>query len=84
MHTPGPWVQFFDDGKPDSILPAMREGEVCRFADPRPSESDSSLIAAAPVLLNMLKWCVNHDGECLADHPELLEVARRAIAELEA
>lgn len=41
------------------------------------------LIAAAPTLLNMVKWCVNHEGECLGDSPALLEAAREAIAELE-
>lgn len=46
--------------------------------------ANANLIAAAPTLFNMLKWCVNHDGECLADHPELLEVARAVIDGLEA
>lgn len=41
------------------------------------------LVAASPTLLNMVKWCINHSCECLGDHPNLLEAARAAIAELE-
>ena len=45
--------------------------------------NNARLIAAAPTLLNMVKWCVSHDGECLGDHPALLTVAVAAIAEIE-
>lgn len=45
--------------------------------------ANAKMLAAGPTLFNMVRWCVNHDGECLADHPELLEAARAAIAELE-
>jgi hypothetical protein len=31
-------------------------------------------------LMNMLTWHVNHEGECLGDHPELLEAARALLA----
>lgn len=38
---------------------------------------------AAPTLLNMVKWTVTHEGECLGDHQELLEPARALVAEFE-
>ena len=36
--------------------------------------------AKAETLANMVRWSVKHDGECLGDHPELLELAKAAIA----
>lgn len=37
---------------------------------------------AVPVLSvsTLLAWCVEHDGECLGDHPALLERAKSALA----
>ncbi len=43
----------------------------------------ASLIVSLPNLLNNLKWQVNHPGECLGDHPHLLEAATALIAEAE-
>lgn len=38
--------------------------------------------AANFTLVNMLKWSCKNEGECLADHPELLEKARDLLASL--
>jgi hypothetical protein len=53
--TPGPWVQFHDQGKPHAIMPAMRPGDVCKFAEPYPSLADAQLMSAAPKLLKMVQ-----------------------------
>ena len=29
---------------------------------------------------DLLRWCVEHDGECLGDHQAILEQARAALA----
>lgn len=47
------------------------------------SEARQKLIHAAGTLKHMVKWCVNHEGECLADHYEILQTAIDAVAELE-
>lgn len=57
-HTPGPWVGFYDQGKPYAILPAMREGDVCKFAEPFPTQDDARLMVAAPQILRALKYLV--------------------------
>lgn len=57
--TPGPWVEFSDQGRTIAILPAMRAGEVCSFATPYPSRSNARLIAASPDLLKALKSLVS-------------------------
>lgn len=46
-HTAAPWVGFYDQGKPYAILPAMRPGEICTFAEPFPSEADANFIVRA-------------------------------------
>lgn len=99
MRTPGPWTIEQDDmlqGMP--FIPifapsASGEKRICEvapelladgtFTITEETRTNARLIVASPTLLNMIKWCVNHDGECLGDHPELLEAARMAIAELE-
>lgn len=53
-HTPGPWVQFADQGKVVAIMPAGRPGDVCAFSA-SPSDADANLIAAAPDMLALLK-----------------------------
>lgn len=52
-HTPGPWVQFADQGKCIAIMPAMREGDICTFQKP-PSDADAMLMNAAPEMLEAL------------------------------
>lgn len=52
-------------------------------AGKRPAEANARLMAAAPVLLNMVKWSIKHDGECLADHADLLHAALSAVNEVE-
>lgn len=32
-------------------------------------------------LLTLVRWCVEHPGECLADNPNILVLARKAMAE---
>lgn len=58
-HTPGPWVGFNDEGSLFSIMPAGRDGDICRFAV-SPSDADGSLMIAAPDLLDALKIAVGH------------------------
>lgn len=52
-HTPGPWVQFSDQGKCIAIMPAMREGDICTFDQP-PSAADAMLMNAGPEMLKAL------------------------------
>lgn len=53
-HTPGPWVQFADQGKCIAIMPAGREGDICIFAQ-SPSDSDARLMTLAPALVKALR-----------------------------
>lgn len=52
-YTPGPWVQFADQGKCVAIMPAMRAGDICTFQQ-SPSDADARLMASAPALLQAL------------------------------
>lgn len=45
------------------------------------ARANARLFAAASRLLNALRWSVNHSGECLGDHPELLDVAKTLLVE---
>jgi hypothetical protein len=36
--------------------------------------------SVAPTAISLLRWCVEHDGECLGDHPAKLAEARAALA----
>jgi len=38
-------------------------------------------VAVCAQLTACLAWCVEHDGECLADHPEQLARMRDVIAQ---
>jgi hypothetical protein len=40
-------------------------------------------MASVNTLLNMVRWCVNNEGECLGDHQVLLDTARNVIAALD-
>lgn len=93
-HTPGPWwvtlhgkaayvrMTIGKDGLPPSAT-GDAEFSVQPYIRPDEAYANARLIAAAPTLLNMVKWCVKNEGECLGDHTALLEAARGAIAELE-
>lgn len=52
-HTPGPWVQFADQGRTVAIMPAGREGDICTF-NQSPSDADAMLMNAAPEMLEAL------------------------------
>jgi hypothetical protein len=83
-YTPGPW-RF------DVFGLITQEGSDLHIAqlhnkreEDFPSrEANGNLIAAAPELLNALKWSVNHAEECLGDYPELLDIAIALIAKAE-
>lgn len=78
-YTPGPWVQFADQGKTIAIMPAGREGDICTF-DQSPSNADARLMSLAPQLFHALLLleaaeafhanCEECNGE---DIPELCE-----------
>lgn len=78
-HTPGPWVQFADQGKCVAIMPAGRDGDICTFKE-CPTDADARLMTAAPQLMQALHLlekaeefhmnCDECDGE---DIPELCE-----------
>lgn len=79
-HTPGPWVQFADQGKCIAIMPAGREGDVCTFKQ-SPSDADAMLMNAGPEMLKALLEFVS----CFQTVPgsignEVKEDAFRAIA----
>jgi hypothetical protein len=84
--TGGPWT--YNDG----VVSALKSGtgrcvafvyQPGRAAN-KVDDANGRAIAELPTLLNMVKWCVNHDGECLGDHPALLETARAVIDGLDA
>lgn len=60
-HTPGPWVQFADQGKCVALMPAGRDGDVCTF-EQAPSDTDAMLMAAAPDMLQALLEFVSMFG----------------------
>jgi hypothetical protein len=53
-HTPGPWVQFADQGKCVAIMPAGRDGDICTFKQ-SPTDDDARLMTAAPELVKALE-----------------------------
>jgi hypothetical protein len=53
QNTPGPWVQFADQGKCIALMPAGRDGDICTFEKP-PSDADAMLMNAAPEMLEAL------------------------------
>lgn len=52
-HTPGPWVQFADQGKCIAIMPAGRDGDICTFKQ-SPTDADAMLMNAAPEMMQAL------------------------------
>lgn len=82
-YTPGPWR--IKNGR---VVSEPRHGEGYAHggeyvAISIGNEDDARLIAAAPMLLNALRWSVNQEGECLGDHPALLHEAKSLLAEIE-
>jgi hypothetical protein len=80
--TPGPWRFDRKSGFVEKATEKPFETVVCFIrgsAEDEEACANGALIAAAPTLLHMIKWCVSHDGESLGDHPELLDAARAAI-----
>lgn len=61
-HTPGPWVQFADQGKCIAIMPAGREGDICTF-DQSPSDADAMLMTLAPALVRALTDIIEANNE---------------------
>lgn len=45
--------------------------------------SNARLISKAPNLLTALRWFVNHEDECPGDRPDILDIAKALIAEIE-
>lgn len=71
-HTPGPWVQFTDQGKTVAILPAGRPGEICSFDGERENnDANASIVAASPDMLDALQSIRAH----MADLPSVLAKA---------
>lgn len=69
MTTPGPWVEFADQGDTVAIMPAGRDGDICHFAAPYPSRDDARLMAAAPKMLEALLLLTGNPhidlGDCI-------------------
>lgn len=95
-HTPGPWKldsEFPDiDGfKVRGGSLAFRKGPrliaVVKNQDERPivedSLSDAHLVAAAPDLLFLVRWMVEHPGECLGDNGNIERQAIEIIKQAE-
>jgi len=64
-HTATPWIGFYDQGKPNAILPAMRPGEICQFAEPFPSEANADFIIRAVNERDALLAALETAGETL-------------------
>lgn len=52
--------------------------------DRRMRPTTFALAAHVGNLCAALAWCVEHDGECLADHPSVLEHCRNILADARA
>lgn len=78
--TPGPWVVYLCEGRPQAILPAGRTGDVCEFSA-APTEADAKLIAAAPELLAAARLAVRMLWAEARSHLESGDVQRRTFVE---
>jgi len=81
-HTPGPWAatQTPNDGRWAVLGPAFA---LPMFAvSPVTSEANARLIAAAPDLLDALKWLARGEHEWSAP-PQAIAFMERAIAKAE-
>lgn len=64
-HTPGPWtvIEYGDEEAPNLVIHSQGEMRVCFMAtpgsngDPAMIAADARLIAAAPVMLEVLRAC---------------------------
>ena len=81
-HTPGPWIEFADQGDTVAILPAMCEGTICEFQS-TVTRANARLIAAAPdlleALIKLMRWMDGSEGDEQVP-PVYLVKARAAIA----
>jgi hypothetical protein len=78
-HTKEPWeVRYGSSGKARTVTPILNWNSLSQKG--HDAEANARLIAAAPDLLEALRFCVQNDGgECLGDHPAKLAQARAAI-----
>ena len=67
-YTPEPWVGFSDQGKLVAIMPAMREGNICTFAQ-SPTDADGRIMIAAPDLLAAASRIVNRATAFMRENP---------------
>lgn len=85
-HTPGPWHVKWDfepsDFPENGLLIKAAPGQVVAECDRVPEmEANAQLIAAAPELLEALRWALDQIDDSLdPDHCEALAAAHRAIA----
>lgn len=72
--TPGPWVQFTDGGRPQTIMPAGRPGDIC--VTRKSTREDAAFITMArtaiPSLLSDRRQLQSH----LADAKAILDSLR--------
>lgn len=61
--TAGPWVAFSDNGRTVAIMPAGRDGDICKFdGECANVEANANLILRAPALLKLIEdyyWVEN-------------------------
>ncbi len=76
-HTPGPWQHIGGDGRKerwigdkDAVTLCVVESARYRY-DPDELEANARLIAAAPEMLEALKWCVETFDGLAAVYPSL-------------
>jgi hypothetical protein len=90
-HSPAPWVtRASRDGSGDVAIMSgtLIVAEVCadlRFSGERPAEAqaNAALIAAAPELLEALRFIVTHKASVQLDPQWAVNVARLAIDKAE-
>lgn len=73
-------TNLFDATQAQAMIRYLVDGMP--LTAPAPDEAASELTAMTKerdAFRNMTKWSVRNDGECLGDHPELLEAARAAL-----
>jgi hypothetical protein len=76
-HTPGPWT-VADDG----TIEARHAGLVGHLSNM--SDNDRALVAAAPKLLDALRWALDQIEDSLdPDHQAALAHAQALVAELD-
>lgn len=97
-HTPGPWemktlktqcgichtIGDFQSSRRQRPTYACVYDDGSDLGHPEPTLlANARLMAAAPELLELLKWAVEHSDECLGDHSSRLQAAENIIAKAE-